>query len=184
MNRTFDEALALSRARVQSTLTQVSRDGIYPHAAPSSTGVWEGTRKGGWTSGFWAGLLWCEAALSGRSEDAEMATKWTLRLAPHLDQKTHDIGFVFSSSAVPGWEIGKVAACRVLALQAADRLAAMFNPKAGVIPVGAQAEVAAGLDDVTIDCMINLPLLWWARKVTGEERFFKIAVSHADRTAA
>jgi unsaturated chondroitin disaccharide hydrolase len=59
----------------------------------------------------------------------------------------------------------------------------MFHPAGGVIPVGAQAEVAAGLDDVTIDCMVNLPLLWWAWKVTGEERFLKVAVSHADRTA-
>ena len=92
-------------------------------------------------------------------------------LSPHLDRKTHDIGFVFASSAVLGWEIGHVAACRDLALTAADRLAGMYHPTAGVIPVGSQAEIAAGLDDVTIDCMVNLPLLWWAWKITGEERF-------------
>jgi unsaturated chondroitin disaccharide hydrolase len=59
----------------------------------------------------------------------------------------------------------------------------MVHPAAGVIPVGAQAEVAAGLDDVTIDCMVNLPLLWWAWKATGEERYRRVALSHADRTA-
>src|SRR3970282_793554 len=57
-------------------------------------------------------------------------------------------------------------------------------PAVGVIPVGSQAEIASGLDDVTIDCMVTLPLLWWAWKTTGEERFLKVAVSHADRTAA
>jgi unsaturated chondroitin disaccharide hydrolase len=129
-------------------------------------------------------LLWQRAGLTGRSEDAATATAWTLRLMPHLDHKTHDIGFVFSTSAVLGWEIGRVPACRDLALRAADRLAVMFNPVAGVIPVGAQAEIAAGLDDVTIDCMVNLPLLWWAWQVTGEKRFRDIAVTHSERTAA
>jgi unsaturated chondroitin disaccharide hydrolase len=183
ITRTAEEALILARQRVDSTLAQVTREGIFPHAAPSATGVWVGTREGVWTSGFWAGLLWQEAALSGRSEDVAAATAWTLRLAPHLDRKTHDIGFVFASSAVLGWEIGRVAACRDLGLAAADRLAAMFNATAGVIAVGSQAEIAAGLDDVTIDCMVNLPLLWWAWKVTGEERFLRTATSHANRTA-
>jgi len=182
-SRTLEEALLLLRQRVGSTLAQATPADIFPHAAPSSTGVWEGTREGVWTSGFWAGLLWQEAALSGRPESAETAKAWTLRLTPHLARKTHDIGFVFASSAVLGWEIGQSNACRDLGLAAADRLAEMFHPAGGVIPVGAQAEVAAGLDDVTIDCMVNLPLLWWAWKVTGEERFLKVAVSHADRTA-
>jgi unsaturated chondroitin disaccharide hydrolase len=59
----------------------------------------------------------------------------------------------------------------------------MVNPAVGVIPVGPQAEIAAGLDDVTIDCMGNLPLLWWAWKTTREERFKEVALSHAHRTA-
>jgi unsaturated chondroitin disaccharide hydrolase len=182
--RTPDEGLGLVLRRTESTLEQVEREDIFPHAAPSSTGVWEGTREGKWTSGFWAGMLWQRAAMTGRAEDAVTASGWTLRLAPYLAHQTHDIGFVFSSSAVLGWEIGQVPECRDLALLAADRLASMVNPAVGVIPVGAQAEIAAGLDDVTIDCMVNLPLLWWAWKTTGESRFLEIALSHAERTAA
>ena len=181
--RTPDEGLALVLERVESTLAQVTREDIFPHAAPSGTGIWEGTREGMWTSGFWAGLLWQWATLTGAAEDLAIAAKWTLRLAPHLDRQTHDIGFIFSSSAVLGWELSRAPKCRDLALQAADRLAGMVNPTVGVIPVGSQAEIAAGLDDVTIDCLVNLPLLWWAWKTTLEERFRNIAVSHADRTA-
>jgi len=179
-----DEAMALVLERVGTSLEQATRDDVFPHAAPSATGIWEGKREGMWSSGFWAGLLWQRGALTGRTEDAAAAKAWTLRLTPHLEHKTHDIGFVFSSSAVLGWEIGKVPACRDLALHAADRLAAIANPAVGVIPVGSEAEIAAGMDDVTIDCMVNLPLLWWAWKTTGEERFKELAVSHADRTAA
>jgi len=182
--RTPDEGLALVLERVESTLDQATRQDIFPHAAPSATGVWEGTREGMWTSGFWAGLLWQRATVTHRPEDIATATGWTRRLSPHLNHQTHDIGFVFSSSAVLGWEIGRVPECRDLALQAADRLVGIANPSVGVIPVGSEAEIAAGMDDVTIDCMGNLPLLWWAWKTTGEERFTELAVSHADRTAA
>ena len=184
VTRSFDEALGSLAERVEGTLEEAERTGIFPHAAPSATGAWEGTHDGMWTSGFWAGLLWHRAAMTGREGDAATATGWTLRLAPHLERKTHDIGFVFSTSAVLGWEIGRVPACRGLALRAADRLAAMFHPGVGVIPVGSEAEVAAGLDDVTIDCMVNLPLLWWAWQAGGEARFRQVAISHADRTAA
>lgn len=181
--RTPDEGLALVLERVESTLAQVTREDIFPHAAPSETGIWEGTREGMWTSGFWAGMLWQWAALTGEAEDLAVAATWTLRLAPHLERQTHDIGFIFSSSAALGWELGRAPKCRDLALQAADRLAGMVDPTVGVIPVGSQAEIAAGLDDVTIDCLVNLPLLWWAWKTTLEERFKDIAMSHADRTA-
>ncbi len=134
--RKADEGLVLVLERVESTLDQVTREGIFPHAAPSATGIWAGTREGMWTSGFWAGLLWQRAALTGRAEDVATATGWTRRLSPHLNHLTHDIGFVFSSSAVLGWEIGQASECRDLALQAADRLAGMLNPAVGVIPVG------------------------------------------------
>ncbi|HWT82480.1 MAG TPA: hypothetical protein VN648_27150 [Candidatus Methylomirabilis sp.] len=182
--RTPEDGLALIQQRVETTLAQVTCDDIFPHAAPSATGVWEGTRAGMWTSGFWAGLLWQWAAQTGAAEDTAVAAKWTLRLASLLDRHTHDIGFIFSNSAILGWEHGRHPRCRDLALQAADRLASMFNPRVGVIPVGSEAEIAAGLDDVTIDCMMNLPLFWWSWKTTGEERFMQIAVSHAHRTAA
>ena len=53
LTRSFDEALELARERIESSLAQVTREDIFPHAAPSATGVWEGTRGGTWSSGFW-----------------------------------------------------------------------------------------------------------------------------------
>jgi len=181
--RMLNDGLALVLQRVQSSLQQATLEDFFPHAAPSTTGVWEGKRDGMWTSGFWAGLLWQRAALTGRAEDANTATTWTVRLAPHAQRRTLDIGFVFWSSAVLGWEIGGVPVCRELALQAADRMADMLDPVAGVIPVGVDAELAAASDDVIIDCMGSLPLLWWAWKATGHVRFRDVAVSHAVQTA-
>ena len=184
VTRSLDEALDLARDRIESSLAQVTREDIFPHAAPSATGVWEGSRGGMWSSGFWAGLLWQRAALSGADGAVALATDWTMRLAPLLERRTQDTGFVFSASAIPGWEVGRVTACRDLALSAADRLAALYNPAAGVIAVGSEAEIAPGMDDATIEGLVSLSLLWWGWRMTGEERFREVAVSHAERTAA
>jgi len=91
---------------------------------------------------------------------------------------------VFSASAIRGWVGGRVTACRDLALRAADRLAALYNPAAGMIAAGSEAEIAPGMDDTTIEGLVNLFLLWWGWRMTGEERFREVAVSHAERTAA
>ena len=53
-----------------------------------------------------------------------------------------------------------------------------------MIPVGSHAEVSSGVDDVTIDCLMNLQVLWWARTETGDVRYQEVAVAHAERTAA
>ena len=184
VTRSLDEALDLARDRIESSLAQVTRENIFPDVAPSATGVWQGSQGGMWSSGFWAGLLWQRAALSGEDGAVALATDWTMRLAPLLERRTQDTGFVFSASAIPGWEVGRVTACRDLALRAADRLAALYNPAAGVIAVGSEAEIAPGMDDATIEGLVSLSLLWWGWRMTGEERFREVAVSHAERTAA
>ena len=99
-------------------------------------------------------------------------------------QASHDIGFLFQYGAVLGWRTVREPFLRELGLAAADRLVAMWHPRARVIPVGSHAEVSSGLDDVTIDCLMNLQVLWWAAAETGDARYREVAVAHAERTAA
>jgi unsaturated chondroitin disaccharide hydrolase len=157
---------------------------FFPHAAAPASGAWSGEPAGNWTSGYWVGLCLRAADRTGHREVRDYAIERALRLASHTESKTHDIGFIFSHSAVLGWERTRDPALRALALRAADSLAGMFHPRAEVIPVGAHAEVAAGTDDVTIDCMMNLQLLWWAWQQTGDPRYRDVALAHARRTAA
>jgi unsaturated chondroitin disaccharide hydrolase len=96
----------------------------------------------------------------------------------------HDIGFLFHYGAVLGWWTAREPALRDLGLAAAARLADMWHPRARVIPVGSHAEVSSGVDDVTIDCLMNLQLLWWATAETGDARYRDVALAHAAQTAA
>jgi unsaturated chondroitin disaccharide hydrolase len=156
----------------------------FPHAADGTTGRWEAKAGGAWTDGFWVGLLWLGHRLTGAARYRGWGLEWAARLRGREQVHTHDIGFLFQYGAVLGWETVREPLLRDLALAAADRLVAMWHPRARVIPVGSHAEVVSGTDDVTIDCLMNLQVLWWAWRETGLARYRDVALAHAERTAA
>ena len=61
---------------------------------------------------------------------------------------------------------------------AASILASRYNVKGDYI----RAWNDQGSEGWTIiDCMMNLPLLYWASKQTGDDRFKFVAMRHADK---
>ncbi len=169
-------------ARIDRTAAEVGTG--FPHAADGQTGRWEIKPEGSWTGGFWVGLCWLAYTLTNDQRYRRWGLEWADRLRGREKDLTHDIGFLFQYGAVLGWETIRVPALRGLALAAADQLASMWNPKARVIPVGTRAEVSAGTDDVTIDCLMNLQVLQWAARETGRTLYADVALAHAERTEA
>ena len=180
-----DAAVADAQARLLARIdgTAAELRPAFPHAADSVTGRWEAKPGGAWTDGFWVGLCWLAYGLTKAERYRDWGLEWAARLRGREQTKTHDIGFLFQYSAVLGWPLTREPFLRELGLACADRLVAMWHPKARVIPVGAHAEVSSGLDDVTIDCMMNLQVLWWAARETGRTIYRDVAVAHAERTA-
>lgn len=176
------DAEARLLARIEAT-AQAPPDG-FPHAADPATGRWAAKPGGAWTDGFWVGLLWLAFRATGDARYQRWGLDWAERLRGRERQESHDIGFLFQYGAVLGWATVRAPSLRALGLAAADRLVAMWHPRARVIPVGSHAEVSSGLDDVTIDCLMNLQVLWWAAAETGEGRYRDVALAHAERTAA
>lgn len=181
-DRVLAEAQARLLARIDGTAAEMRP--AFPHAADGVTGRWEAKPGGAWTDGFWVGLCWQAYRLTGAARYREWGLEWAERLRGREQRRTHDIGFLFQYSAVLGWLTVREPALREQALACADQLVAMWHPRARVIPVGAHAEVSSGLDDVTIDCMMNLQVLWWAAAETGQARYRDVAIAHAERTAA
>jgi len=175
---------AQSRLLSRIATTAVEMDGKFPQAADPQTGRWQHRPEGAWTDGFWPALCFLAYETTGEARYRDWGLEAALRLRSREDTQTHDIGFLFYYGAVLGWRATGDPRLRDLALRAADRLAAMAHPRARAITVGAHAEVSAGDDDVTIDCMMNLQLLWWAATQTGDARYREVAVAHAERTAA
>ncbi|OJF09743.1 hypothetical protein [Couchioplanes caeruleus] len=97
---------------------------------------WTTTRRGSWTGGFWAGLLWLRAAALGRPRDLEIARRWTARLPPRAadDTDTRAMTFWYGAGLGHRWcgeaEAGEIAAA------GARAVAASALPGSGLIPVG------------------------------------------------
>ncbi len=137
---------------------------------------------GWWTNGFWGGMMWQMYALTGNesyrkiAEDNERKLDACLMDYGKLD---HDNGFKWLPTAVADYRMTKNPASRNRGLLAASNLAGRYNTVGKFI----RAWNDWGNEDhrgwAIIDCMMNLPLLYWASEETKDPRFAQIAVSHA-----
>lgn len=142
-----------------------------------------------WTSGFWAGTLWRVADLTGLPEASAQARAATIDHLGFEKTKLHDLGFMYGESSVAAYERlcrpgpdPDCARLRASGLAAADtllRLAATTGQR--IIPVGARtcSDCPRGGSETIVDSMMNLPLLLWASRETGRERYRSLAVRHA-----
>jgi len=148
-------------------------------------GVW---RHGNWTGGFWVGCLWLAAMVSGDARYATDARRWADRLdGRERDDTTHDLGFLFYPSHAVGDLLGHDGPLTARAVAAADTLLTRFVDADGVLGAGhIQAWGPRGdpewVGTSTIDTMMNLPLLWWAARKTGDTRYAAAAAAHAATT--
>jgi unsaturated chondroitin disaccharide hydrolase len=148
---------------------------------------------GNWTSSFFTGM----ALLAWRETEDEFFLNQVQRLAPHYHAKVfhrhldthHDLGFLYSLYSVALYKLTGDKNHREVGLRAAELLAQRFNPNGNFIRAwGRMDEIESPIgnekmrtDDMAIiDCLMNLPLLYWASNETGHAKYRKIAMRHAD----
>ncbi|MCC7450028.1 MAG: glycoside hydrolase family 88 protein, partial [Anaerolineae bacterium] len=151
----------------------------FPHR--TACGVWETTQNEGWVESFWAGLLWLRFAYSGSSSHEAAARHWTDRLLARTHDQTHDLGFLFEPSAVAGYRLTSDSTYRDAALEAAHTLKLRLRPS-GFIQAFSTLDDSAVNKIVLIDTMMNLKLLNWATRESGDDSFAKAATTHASNT--
>jgi unsaturated chondroitin disaccharide hydrolase len=138
-----------------------------------------------WLASFWPGMLWLAYAAGGAAEARASAEVLLPSFEERLDRQvhiTHDLGFLFTLSARAQWQLTGADHAYALALRAARELQARFRPRGGYIqawgPVGDPDEGGR----IIIDCLMNLPLLFWAAEQTGDPTFAEAARSHAEQS--
>ncbi|MDL2318334.1 glycoside hydrolase family 88 protein [Eubacteriales bacterium OttesenSCG-928-A19] len=150
---------------------------------PYSTqdGQWKPEKIGWWTNGFWPASMWQMYLMTDDPlyrEEALRAEKMldgALRDFKHL---SHDVGFQWLIQSGVRYALEKNDDSYDRTLFAANTLAGRFNPN-GFIRAWNQTERAGW---AIVDCMMNLPLLYWATHQTGDPRYRLIAMRHADTT--
>jgi len=144
-----------------------------------------------WTTGFWTGEIWLsyEYALEkGRKEANELKHAGEIQVEDFLNRITkkiqvdhHDMGFLYSPSCVAAYKLTGNKKGREAAILAAEQLITRFHPVGEFIQAwGAMDE--PGNYRLIIDCLLNLPLLYWASEETGNPVYHDIAQKHI-RTA-
>lgn len=141
---------------------------------------------GNWTSSFFTGM----ALLAWRETEDEYFLQQTLRLAPAYREKAmvrfldmhHDAGFLYSLYSVALYKLTKDQAHREVGLAAAEALYQRFNHTGGFIRAWGRLNTTEQDNMAIIDCMMNLPLLYWATQESGDPKYRAAAIRQADTT--
>lgn len=135
-----------------------------------------------WTSGFYPGELWMMHELTGDDFWKEKALEFTLPLEQEkYNGRTHDMGFKMFCSFGKAYQATKNQEYKEILLQAAKTLSTRFNPNVGCIRSWDHNSDKWDFP-VIIDNMMNLELLFWAAKESGNILYKDIAISHAETT--
>jgi unsaturated chondroitin disaccharide hydrolase len=184
----WDEAIAeaIRRIRVRTASTARSvREGL-PHFADPKTKEWTCSPDGDWTGGYFCALLWLGAATGPSAERGQWLTwarEFSKRLQPRLKSDSSSRALLFYYGAGLGSILCGDREARALALEAADALARMYNPHAGLLPLGNAFEEVSnvGAAEAEVDMVQAAALMSWASRESGDSALLEIAKSHARR---
>ena len=157
---------------------------VFTDHFPSSNsfgGFYEATENVEWTTGFWTGAVWLAYEYSKEECFKEAALvqvdSFFERIKNKIDVNHHDMGFLFSLSCVAAYKLAGSERGKEAALMAADHLAERYREKGRFLQawgnMGEPAEYR-----LIIDCLLNLPILYWASEVTGKKRYAQMAENH------
>jgi len=152
----------------------------FPKTFDEKKGELETSGSDWWCSGFYPGTL---LLLYKQTKD-ETLHKEALRMLDLLEKEknnthTHDLGFMMYCSFGNAIRVSPSQDYKEILLTSARSLSTRFNPTVGCIKSW-DSKPSDFL--VIIDNMMNLELLFWATKVSGDSSFYKIAVTHANTT--
>jgi unsaturated chondroitin disaccharide hydrolase len=172
----LERAFRFAASQVRAT---IERD---PEFFPIYTthGRWrhEGERWTDWCAGFHTGMMWI---IAGRTGDP-----WWQRNAEHYsrlleyrqhDRDVHDLGFIFLNTYLPWYRLTGDDHLREVLITAGRTLALRFNHR------GKYLRSFVAPESLFIDIMMNVPLIFYAARETGDRDLYDLAVAHCRTTA-
>ncbi len=150
-------------------------------AANSTNQIYPATENDDWTNGFWTGQLWLayEQTKEGAFKEAALhqVPSFQERLIKRIVVDHHDMGFLYTPSCVAAYKLTGDKLARETALMAADNLMGRFQEKGEFFQawgkLGEPKEYR-----LIIDCLLNMPLLFWASEETKDSKYRETALRH------
>lgn len=177
--KTISNSYIASAAQYKLMMKQLGPE-QFPKSFDAKTGKSDNSNSGWWCSGFYPGTL---LYLYEQTKDASLLTEADRILGvlkkEQFNKSTHDLGFMMYCSFGNALKIDPKPEYKEILINSAKSLVTRFDPKVGCIKSwnGKKNDFL-----VIIDNMMNLELLFWATRETGDSSYYKIAVTHANTT--
>jgi len=159
-------------------IQQTPNDSMVPRSYEN--GKYLMVTKKDWCCGFPAGSYWSMFELTGDKYWEQVAIDNTVKLnGVQFRKNTHDLGFMVFCSYGNAYRLTKNPEYKKAVIDASESLITRFNPTVGCIRSWDHGKWQF---PVIIDNMMNLEMLFWASKETGDPKYRNIAIKHADTT--
>ncbi|MGE4453264.1 MAG: glycoside hydrolase family 88 protein [Sphaerochaeta sp.] len=140
-----------------------------------------------WTCGFWPGevcLAWEHTHDPIFLHAASiLAESFLYRIEHKISVDHHDMGFLYTPSCVSLSKLDGNERAKRAALLAADQLLSRFQEKGGFLQAWGAMDEKENYRFI-IDCLMNLPLLYWASEKTHDVHYKEIALRHTETCLA
>lgn len=144
-------------------------------------GFYEPTENVEWTTGFWTGVIWLAYEHTGEGCFKEAALvqvdSFLKRIEEKIDVNHHDMGFLYSLSCVAAYKLTGSETAKKAAILAADHLAERYRDRGKFLQAWGNVGQASEYR-LIIDCLLNLPILYWASEVTSDPSYAEKAENH------
>lgn len=144
-----------------------------------------------WTTGFWTGEIWLayeyvsehadefekDAAEKLKNAGIIQIKSFLNRIDKKIEVDHHDMGFLYSPSCVAGYKLIGSEEGKEAAVKAADQLLTRYHPVGEFLQAWGPMNAPENYR-LIIDCLNNLPLLYWASDITGDMKYKEIADKH------
>jgi unsaturated chondroitin disaccharide hydrolase len=125
-----------------------------------------------WCDGFLPGMMWI---LCARGDDSwrAPAEHYSRYLAPRqYDREVHDLGFIFMSTYGRWYALAHEPAVNSVLIQAGRTMALRFHTK------GEYLRSFLAENSLFIDIMMNVGIIFYAARQTGDRELFDVAMRH------
>jgi len=178
--RQFIEYQLRSAADQYRVLRTRTPDNAFPRSYAADLDRAVTSKSDWWCSGFYPGtLLLLFEYTHDDSLKQEALRKLQLLEKEKFNKGTHDLGFMMYCSFGNALRLFHDSAYKSVLVTSAASLLTRYNVNTQTIKSWDHGKWQF---PVIIDNMMNLELLTWATKVTGDSSYYKVAVTHANTT--
>lgn len=178
MSSLVEESLQFSAKQYKHMMTAVP-DSLLPRTTGKDGSLVNG-KFNLWTAGFYPGSCWYLYEYTKDPTFKQEALKRMELLKPNQYRtNTHDLGFLMYCSFGNGLRLEGTEGYKDILMTSSRSLITRFKPTIGAIRSWDHGKWHC---PVIIDNMMNLEMLFWATKNSGDSSFYNIAVTHANTT--